>query len=378
MKSTKSSPPARLPGLVYRSQQMRQLLAEVRLLGRTELPILLTGESGTGKELVARALHSLSPRRQQPFVAYNCGAVPPYLMEAQLFGHKKGSFTGAIANASGVIRAADGGTLLLDEIGDLLPELQPKLLRFLQEREIHVVGEAQPRKVNVRLIAATNHNLAELVAAKKFRPDLYYRLNIASLHLPPLRERPEDIPVLIAHFLKLYGAQENKQDLSVSQEAMEVLLQHDWPGNVRELSNELERAVALAKSGRAIERTDLSLKFQPPPPSLILSLLPPASPPLALLPMTITFPLEMSLREVQQQFERALILAALERQQWNKLRAAEELGWSRQTLLTKIKEYELRREKKPPKTAQSGKKLDSWVANTPPLKSPLNASFASG
>lgn len=378
MKSTKSSPPARLPGLVYRSAKMRHLVEEISRLSLAPFPILLTGESGTGKELVARAIHALSPRRQQKFLAYNCGAVPPYLMESELFGHKKGSFTGAIADASGVIRAANHGTLLLDEVGDLLPELQPKLLRFLQEGEIHVVGEAQPRQVNVRLIAATNHNLADLVAAKKFRTDLYYRLNIAELHLPPLRERPEDIPVLIQHFLQLYGAQENKHDLSVSPKAMEVLLQHDWPGNVRELSNELHRAVALATSGSTIRRTDLSPKFHLPPPSLTLSLLPPASPALVLSPMTIPFPPEMSLREVQQQVERALILAALERQQGNKSRAAEELGWSRQTLLTKIKEYGLCREKKPPKTAQSGKKLDSWVASTPPLKSPLNASFASG
>lgn len=340
MKSTNNLSLIPLPGLVYQSAKMHQLVTDIQRLRRTQFPILLTGESGTGKELVARAIHALSPRCQQEFITYNCSAVPPYLMESELFGHKKGSFTGAIENASGVIRAANHGTLLLDEIGDLLPELQPKLLRFLQEGEIHVVGEALPRKVDVRLIAATNHNLAELVAAKKFRTDLYYRLNIAELHLPPLRERPEDIPVLIQHFLKLFGAQENKQDLSVSQEAMEVLLQHDWPGNVRELSNELQRAVALAESGRAIGRTDLSPKFQPPP-FFSLSLLPPASPVIAMSPLTITFPPDMSLREVQMQFERALILAALERQQGNVSRTADELGWSRQTLRKKIKAYGL-------------------------------------
>lgn len=364
MKSTNNLSLISIPGLVYQSAKMCQLAEDMHRLSRTQFPILLTGESGTGKELVARAMHALSPRRQQGFVAYNCSAVPPYLMESELFGHKRGSFTGAIANASGVIRAADGGTLLLDEIGDLLVELQPKLLRFLQEGEIHVVGESQPRKVDVRLIAATNHNLAELVAAKKFRTDLYYRLNIVELHLPPLRERAEDIPFLIHHFLKLYGAQEGKPDLLLSEEAMETLLRHHWPGNVRELSNVLQRAVALAEAGSVIELTGLPPKFQPPAATFdlagIASLLRAERDDTPL----VHFPAELCLAEIQTRLEYELLQEALRRHQGNQSLIAKDLRLQRSTLRKKLQAHGLLHARKKPTRTEIGQKLTRGVAAT--------------
>ena len=366
----KSTPPLSflpLPGLIYHSEPMRQLAAQIHRLRHTHLPILLLGESGTGKELVARAIYQLSRRHQQPFAAYNCAAIPETLLEAQLFGHKKGAFTGAIRSEPGVLRAANHGTVLLDEIGDLPLLLQPKLLRFLQEGEIQVVGESKPRKVDVRLLAATNKNLPEFVAQKLFRDDLYHRLNTVELYLPPLRERRTDIPLLLDHFLRLYSAQENKPDISFEAEALQALLFYDWPGNVRELGNEVQRAVALAQPGKGIALADLSPRFQPPSTALVFSSpLHIAKTEERTIPFTLAFPPTLSLREAQAIFEQSLILAALERQEGNISQAANELGWSRQTLRKKIKQYGLARPRKKRPSSASGKKLSSRVEATLP------------
>jgi len=354
-----------LPGLVYHSAPMRQLAAQIHRLRHSHLPILLLGESGTGKELVARAIHRLSRRHQQPFVACNCAAIPEMLLEAQLFGHKKGAFTGAMRSEPGVLRTANHGTVLLDEIGDLPLLLQPKLLRFLQEGEIQVVGESKPRKVDVRLLAATNKNLPELVAQKLFRDDLYHRLNTVELYLPPLRERRVDIPLLLDHFLRLYSAEEHKPDLWFEAEALQALLRYDWPGNVRELGNEVQRAVAMAQPGKGIALADLSSKFQPPSASLVFSSpLPTKETAGKTIPFTLALPPDLSLREVQEAFEQALIQAAWERQAGNISRAADELGWSRQTLRKKIKQYGLARPRKKRPVNTSGKKLSSRVETT--------------
>lgn len=336
-----------LPGLVYQSEKMRLLATQVHRLSRRSFPILVLGESGTGKELVARAIHELSPRHAHPFISLNCASIPPYLMEAQLFGHKKGAFTGAVTNEPGVLREAHHGTVLLDEIGDLPLDLQPKLLRFLQEGEIQVVGESQPRKVDVRLIAATNRNLHERVQQGLFRDDLYHRLNIAELTIPPLRERPEDIPCLIEHFLRLYGAMENRPDVTLQPEARAALLRDEWPGNVRELSNVLYRAVALAELGQAIGLRELAPRFQPPATGFMFSIPPTPNVPDAPI-VRLTFPPELSLIEVQSAFDRALVREALERAQWNISAAAETLGWARQTLRKKIKAYGFSRPRQMP------------------------------
>jgi hydrogenase-4 transcriptional activator len=225
-----------LPGLLYQSQAMRKLAADIHQIQGSEVTILLLGESGTGKEVVARALHALSVRRARPFVPFNCANLSAELLASQLFGHHKGAFTGATQHSAGVIRAAQQGTLFLDEIGELPLEVQPKLLRFLQDKEIHPLGAGTPEKINVRVVAATNRPLEELVKAGRFREDLYFRLNVIPLHVPPLRERREEIPLLARHFLAQYGAAAQKPALELCPEALDVLTVYDWPGNVRQLA----------------------------------------------------------------------------------------------------------------------------------------------
>jgi formate hydrogenlyase transcriptional activator len=207
---------------------------------------LIQGETGTGKEVIARALHNQSSRRQEPFVTLNCAAIPGPLLESELFGHERGAFTGACAQTKGRFQLADRGTLFLDEIGDLPLELQPKLLRALQEQEFERLGSSQTIRVNVRVVAATNQNLAQLVAAKQFRPDLFYRLNVIPICLPPLRERVEDIPLLVEYFVRKYSERFNKPIDLIPVEVMEVLKAHDWPGNIRELQNFIERALVFS------------------------------------------------------------------------------------------------------------------------------------
>ena len=245
-------------GGVILSAVMRELYEMVDRLARADIPVLVTGETGVGKELVSRELHRRGRSPAAPFVAYNCTAVPRDMLDAQLFGHKRGAFTGAHENFSGVIRAAAGGTLLLDEIGELSLDIQPKLLRFLENGEIHPIGEARPLKVDVRIVAATNADLDHMVREGRFREDLLYRLNVVTLHVPPLRERREEIPAMADHFLDRYAQDMRKARLRMSDEALEYLVLYRWPGNVRQLANEIRRVVALAPGGTELVPTMLS------------------------------------------------------------------------------------------------------------------------
>jgi formate hydrogenlyase transcriptional activator len=232
-------------GIVGSSTAIRELLDQIRIVAPTDSTVLIEGETGTGKELIAQAIHTNSRRRHRPFVKLNCAAIPLGLLESELFGHEKGAFTGAVAQKLGRFEAADGGTLFLDEIGDIPLELQAKLLRVLQEQEFERLGSAYTRRVNVRVVAATNQDLARLVAEKLFRMDLYYRLNVFPIALPPLRHRREDIPMLVAHFVRRYAASMVKHIEKITPDAMEELLRYPWPGNIRELQNFIERAVIL-------------------------------------------------------------------------------------------------------------------------------------
>jgi two-component system response regulator PilR (NtrC family) len=233
---------------IGRTRAMLDVFETIRKTADSVSTVMITGESGTGKELVARAVHHESPRRPGPFVSVNCGAVPEGLMESELFGHLKGSFTGAVASTEGLFSAADGGTLFLDEITEIPQSIQVKLLRAVQEREIRRVGDTRDIKVDVRLIAASNRDLAKAVADNSLREDLYYRLNVIPIHLPPLRERREDIPLLVAHFIRKLGADLGKEVTGMSPDALAILERYDWPGNIRELENVIERAIVLGTS----------------------------------------------------------------------------------------------------------------------------------
>ena len=246
---------ARLGNLLGKSSAMKKVFELISKIHSARTSVLITGESGTGKELVARALHTEGSRAKNPFIAVNCGAIPEELMESELFGHKRGSFTGAIADKRGLFQEANEGTLFLDEVGELSPNLQVKLLRVLQERKVKPVGAAEEIETDVRVIAATNRDLEADVARGAFRADLYYRLDVIKIHIPPLRHRREDIPLLAEHFLKRFGV-EHRRTVSMTTEAMKRLESYDFPGNVRELENIIERAVALS-SGSLIEVADL-------------------------------------------------------------------------------------------------------------------------
>ena len=233
-------------GIIGGSQSLREVFAQLKIVAPTDSTVLLLGETGTGKELVAHALHNRSSRRDRPFVRVNCAAIPSGLLESELFGHERGAFTGAINRKIGRFELADGGTIFLDEIGDIPAELQPKLLRVLQEQEFERLGSTQTIRVNVRVVAATSRNLTQMVADRQFRGDLYYRLNVFPIRLPALRERMEDIPLLVRYFTARYATRMQKSVDQVSIKAMNELLQYSWPGNVRELQNFIERAVILS------------------------------------------------------------------------------------------------------------------------------------
>jgi formate hydrogenlyase transcriptional activator len=231
--------------LIGSSQGMRRVLNSVRLVAPTDSAVLIQGETGTGKELIARAVHDQSPRRHEPFVTVNCAAIPSGLLESELFGHERGAYTGALNAATGRFQLAHQGTLFLDEIGDMPLELQPKLLRVLQEQEFERLGSTRTIKVDVRIVAATNRDLSAMVQERRFRADLFYRLHVFPVSLPPLRERQDDIPLLVRHFVEKYADRMGKQVHSVPEDVMEVLKHHDWPGNIRELQNFIERSVIL-------------------------------------------------------------------------------------------------------------------------------------
>ena len=233
-------------GIIGCSASLREVLALLKIVAPTGSTVLILGETGTGKELITRALHNRSSRRGRPFVRVNCAAIPSGLLESELFGHERGAFTGAIARKIGRFELANGGTLFLDEIGDIPPELQPKLLRVLQEQEFERLGSTQTIRVDVRVVAATSRNLPQMVAAREFRGDLYYRLNVFPIRLPALRERSEDIPLLVRHFVRVCARSMEKSIDHVSIESMNALLRYSWPGNVRELQNFIERAVILS------------------------------------------------------------------------------------------------------------------------------------
>jgi DNA-binding NtrC family response regulator len=231
--------------IVGTSAALRAALKKVEVVAPTESTVLILGETGTGKELIARAIHTISSRSSRPFVKLNCAAIPSGLLESELFGHEKGAFTGAVAQRIGRFELAHGGTLFLDEVGDIPLELQPKLLRVLQEQEFERLGSTRTIRVDVRLIAATNRHLAGMAAEKQFREDLYFRLNVFPIRIPPLRERPEDISLLVQHYVEKYAQRMNKRIESIPQETMAVLCHYSWPGNIRELQNLIERGVIL-------------------------------------------------------------------------------------------------------------------------------------
>jgi formate hydrogenlyase transcriptional activator len=237
-------------GIIGGSQSLREVFAQLKIVAPTDSTVLLLGETGTGKELVAHALHKRSARRDRPFVRVNCAAIPSGLLESELFGHERGSFTGAIAQKIGRFELANGGTLFLDEIGDIPLELQPKLLRVLQEQEFERLGSTRTLRVNVRVVSATSRNLPQMVADREFRGDLFYRLNVFPIRLPALRERSEDIPLLVNHFVQGFARRMQKSIDHISIESMDALLSHSWPGNVRELQNLIERAVILSPGRR--------------------------------------------------------------------------------------------------------------------------------
>ncbi|HLV64328.1 MAG TPA: sigma-54 dependent transcriptional regulator [Polyangiaceae bacterium] len=316
-------PPRSMSRVIGDSVGLREVYRVIDRVAHTVCTVLVTGESGTGKELVARAVHESSPRAERAFVAVNCGAIPEALLESELFGHAKGAFTGAHAAKAGRIALAEGGTLFLDEVGEIPLGLQVKLLRVLQAREYSPVGDTRTLKSDARIVAATNIDLERAVAEGKFREDLYYRLNVIHVHVPPLRERTTDIALLAAHFFAQARDRVGRADLvGFSQAALKVLIDYTWPGNVRELENTIERAVLLAK-GPQIEPKDL--------PARVCGL--PAEPrgPQRL-PET-----GIDLRAAVEAFENNLIRQALERTSWNKNRAAALLGLNRTTLVEMLK-----------------------------------------
>ena len=248
--------------LIGSSPKFRALLNEINIVAPVDSAVLICGETGTGKEVVANAIHAASSRRQQPFVAINCAAIPAALLESELFGYERGAFTGAVTHREGRFQTADRGTLFLDEIGDLPLELQPKLLRVLQEQQIERLGASRSIPVNVRVIAATNQDLWGMVQEKKFRADLYYRLNVFPIDLPPLRERVGDIPLLAAHFVQKFAERQGKVIECIPEDVMEALESHDWPGNIRELQNFIERAVIMTR-GPVLQPRVAELRMQP-------------------------------------------------------------------------------------------------------------------
>jgi formate hydrogenlyase transcriptional activator len=256
-------------GIVGRSRALGDVLTQIEMVASSDSTVLLLGETGAGKELVARAIHDHSVRKNRELVKLNCAAIPGGLLESELFGHERGAFTGAISQKIGRVEMADHGTLFLDEIGDIPLELQPKLLRVLQEREFERLGSTRTKKVDVRVVAATHCDLEEMIARKQFRSDLYYRLNVFPIRVPPLRERTEDIPLLVRHFAAQFSQRMNKTIASISQETMDALMQYPWPGNIRELQNVIERAVIVYKRGNlSIKKSWLSREHRSSEPAL--------------------------------------------------------------------------------------------------------------
>ncbi len=315
--------------IVGDAENMQDVFRMVEKIANTDSTVLIYGESGTGKELIARAIHFNSDRRERPLIPVNCGAIPEELLESELFGHEQGAFTGATRTRIGRFELGNGGTIFLDEIGDMSPALQVKILRVLQEHEFERVGGMKTIKVDIRVIAATNKELEKNVSEGKFREDLFYRLNVIPIQLPPLRERRSDIPLLVSHFLQMYNSKNKHNIVGFSPEAMELLTNYEWPGNVRELENMIERIVILKGEG-LVGTGDLSEK--------VLASTPQSLHPLIQIPES-----GISFNTAVTEFERELILQALDRTNWVKNKAAKLLNLNRTTLVEKIKKINLTR-----------------------------------
>jgi transcriptional regulator with PAS, ATPase and Fis domain len=312
------TPASSLPGMVFSSRVMAEVAKNVERIKDSNSTILVTGESGTGKELIARAIHRLSRRSESEFIPFNCSAVPAELVESMLFGHRRGTFTGAMSDQAGLIRSAENGTLFLDEIGDLPLPLQPKLLRFLQEGEVHTLGDRAPRKVNVRVIAATHKDLETLVSEKLFREDLYYRIATLTLKVPPLRDRREDIDALISHFISHYARKNERPISGITAEAIQILETYSWPGNIRELAAEIERLVLYAEDDGYIRPENISSRIRPQNAQNEVA--------------------AEKLDDLLDNYERRVITETLKRHDCNVAKASEALGLgSRQTLYKKLK-----------------------------------------
>jgi two-component system NtrC family response regulator len=308
----------RIEGIIGESGRMQEVFSLVRRVASSEATVLIRGESGTGKELIAKAIHYASPRASGPLVKVNCAALPETLLESELFGHEKGAFTGAIANRKGRFEVASGGTILLDEIGDLPVHLQAKLLRVLQEREFERVGSSRPVPVDVRILAATHRDLEGLLKSGQFRDDLYYRLNVVTIVLPPLRERRQDLPLLMDHLLRVFAEKNGKKIQGFTLEAREALLRYDYPGNIRELENIIERASVITRND-VIGRADLPISIQEPEAEDECD--------------------STNLSVVVERLERRLIKEALARSGGVQTRAAEHLGITERNLRYKLKKY---------------------------------------
>ncbi len=311
--------------LLGKSPQMQEIRRLIEKLARNQAPVYVSGESGTGKELAARAIHARSPRSAQPFVAVNCGAIPQDLMESEFFGHVKGSFTGAVRDKPGLFQSAHGGTLFLDEVADLPLSMQVKLLRAIQEKSVRPVGASAEETVDVRIISASHKDLAAMVAAGEFRQDLFYRIHVIELAMPPLRERREDIPVMIDHVLERLSQRSGEPKPKLEREALKALYEHHFPGNVRELENTLERATALCED-HTIRIEDLGLAGKPPQQAA--NALPAAA-------------LEQGLENYLADVERQAILSALENSRWNRTAAAKTLGISFRALRYRLEKLGL-------------------------------------
>ncbi len=315
-------------GIIAHSHQLKKILDLVHVVADSPSTILITGESGTGKELIANMIHQNSSRKNQPFIKVNCAAIPETLLESEFFGYEKGAFTGAVTSKPGRFELAHKGTLFLDEIGELSREMQVKLLRVLQELEFERVGGLKTIKVDIRLVVATNLNLENAVENGKFRQDLYYRLNVVPIHLPPLRERPDDIPPLVNHFLRIFNERLNRKIQTVSEDALEALRAYPWPGNIRELENIMERTILLS-TGNGLETENFT--FLDNRKEGDTSPIPSGAIP------------DGSFREIMQQeterIESQLVISALKETNGNVTRAAKKMGLSRKGLQLKMKRY---------------------------------------
>ena len=340
-------PPRPHPTIIGQSTQMLALFKMLERVQRSDATVLVLGENGTGKELVARGIHLASRRAAKQFVATNCSAFNDNLLESEMFGHRRGAFTGAVVDKPGLFESADGGTFFMDEVGDMSPALQVKLLRVLQEGTFMPVGGTESKKVDVRIVAATNRDLTAMVKAGTFREDLFYRLHVVSLRVPPLRERRDDIPVLVQHFLAKLEKREKRSKV-ITPRTLERLMAHAWPGNVRELENEMERLWVLSGEDGVIDEDQLSpaiarrrASVEPPPVATPLSPPPASPPPAAQPPAPAAFVPLGSMPEAVEALERRMIGEELRKAKGNKTKAADALGISRRNLIRKVQAYGL-------------------------------------